>query len=168
MNLLRGLADDLKLMDWLQNYIWPTEQKWLSEDFVAVGSRLAMAEMLKNGITCFNDMYFFPEVIAHVAKEIGMRAFIGLTVMDLPTAYAKNAEEYLEKGLQVYNNFRQEDLIQFTLAPHSVYTVSDPVLSRVAAVAKELKLNINIHAHETVDEINQSLAKTKKDRCVAC
>jgi 5-methylthioadenosine/S-adenosylhomocysteine deaminase len=99
MTLLRGLADDLPLMDWLQNHIWPTEARWVNPDFVRDGTRLAIAEMLRGGTTCFNDMYFFAEVTAAVARECGIRACVGLIVLDFPTAYARDLDEYLAKGL---------------------------------------------------------------------
>ena len=99
MSLLRGYADDLALMDWLQNHIWPAEAKWVNEKFVYEGTQLAIAESLRSGVTCFNDMYFFPDQAAKAVDESGFRASIGLIVIDFPTVWAQNAEEYLEKAL---------------------------------------------------------------------
>ena len=95
MSLFRGLANDLPLMDWLNNYIWPAEKKWVSSEFVMDGTKLAIAEMLRSGTTCFNDMYFFPNITAEACVNTGMRAVIGLIVMNLSTAWANNSEQYL-------------------------------------------------------------------------
>lgn len=156
MNLLRGYADDKPLMDWLQNYIWPAEQKWVCDEFVADGSRLAAAEMIQSGTTCFNDMYFFPEATARIAQDTGLRATIGLIVIDFPSNWASTTEEYFEKGLQVYDTFGQYPLVNASFAPHAPYTVSDEPLKKIAALSRELNIPVNIHLHETRDEIPQS------------
>ena len=157
MSLLRGLADDLPLMDWLNNHIWPAEAKFVSPEFVRDGTLLACAEMLRGGITCFNDMYFFPEAAAQAALSAGMRAAIGMIVVDFPTAYAADADDYLSKGLAVRDEFRGEPLLSFTLAPHAPYTVSDKTFAKVLTYAEQLDLPIHIHLHETHDEIEASL-----------
>ncbi len=157
MTLLRGIADDKPLMDWLNNHIWPLEQKWVGESFVRDGVDLAMAEMIRGGITTFNDMYFFPEVTALQAVQAGMRATIGMIVVDFPTAWAGNAEEYIEKGLALRDAFRHEPRIGFAFAPHAPYTVSDAPLLRIRTLADELDLPIHMHIHETEDEIMGSI-----------
>ena len=157
MSLLRGLADDLPLMDWLNNHIWPAEAKFVSAEFVRDGTLLACAEMLRGGVTCFNDMYFFPEAAAQAALSAGMRAAIGMIVVDFPTAYAADADDYLSKGLAVRDEFRGEPLLSFTLAPHAPYTVSDKTFAKVLTYAEQLDLPIHIHLHETHDEIGASL-----------
>ena len=157
MNLMRGLADDLKLMDWLQNHIWPAEQRWVSERFVEDGTLLAAAEMLRGGTTCFNDMYFFPDHIALAADQIGIRASVGLIVIDFPTVWAADADEYLRKGLEVHEHYRNHPLISTTFAPHAPYSVSDAPLERVRVLAEELDLPVHIHLHETADEVDQAL-----------
>lgn len=157
MSLLRGLADDLPLMDWLQNHIWPAEGAWVSADFVAAGTRLAIAEMLRGGTTCFNDMYFFADETARVAAECGIRATVGLILMDFPTAWAAHADEYLAKGLALHDDLRDHPLIRTAFAPHAPYTVSDAPLIRVRTLADELDIPIHMHIHETADEISQSL-----------
>lgn len=159
MSLLRGLADDLPLMDWLNHHIWPAETKWVSEEFVRDGSQLAMAEMLRGGTTCFNDMYFFPEVTAHAANECGMRACIGLIVIDFPSAWANSADEYLDKGLALHDELRNHPLISTAFAPHAPYTVSDAPLERIRVLADELDLPVHMHVHETVAEVEQSMAQ---------
>lgn len=157
MSLLRGLADDLPLMEWLNGHIWPAEAKHVSPEFVRDGTLLACAEMLRGGITCFNDMYFFPEAAAQAALTAGMRAAIGMIVLDFPTAYAADADDYLSKGLAVRDEFRGEPLLSFTLAPHAPYTVSDKTFAKVLTYAEQLDLPIHIHLHETHDEIEASL-----------
>jgi 5-methylthioadenosine/S-adenosylhomocysteine deaminase len=157
MTLLRGLADDLPLMTWLQEHIWPAERRWVDPEFVRDGSRLAMAEMLRGGITCFNDMYFYGEETARAAAEAGMRAMVGLIVLDFPHPFAKDAEEYLSKGLALHDEFRHHPLVRTAFAPHAPYSVSDAPLGRVATLAEELDLPVHMHVHETADEISESL-----------
>ena len=161
MSLLRGLTHDLQLMDWLQKHIWPAEQKWMNEDFVRIGTQLAIAEMLRGGITCFNDMYFFAEVAAKVATASGIRAHIGMILLDFPTQYAQNPDEYLAKGIAIHDQYKSHPLVRCTLAPHAPYTVSNAPLERVAMLANELELPIHIHLHETADEIAISLEQYK-------
>ncbi len=157
MTLFRGLANDLPLMEWLENHIWPAEQKWVNEEFVQLGTQLAMAEMLRGGVTCFNDMYFYAEDSAHEATKSGMRAYIGMILLDFPTQYAKDADEYFSKGLALHDQYKTHPLVKCTFAPHAPYTVSNPPLERVAMLANELELPVHIHLHETRDEIAQSL-----------
>lgn len=153
MNLLKGYADDHKLMDWLQNYIWPAEQQWISENFVHDGSALAIAEMIRGGTTCFGDMYFYPEVTAKLAHDVGIRAQVGLIVIDFPSAWAKNPEEYLEKGLALHDQVEAWPLITTMFAPHSPYTVAQPVLQKISSLSDQLKIPIQMHIHETADEV---------------
>ncbi|MBK1722219.1 TRZ/ATZ family hydrolase [Thiocystis violacea] len=157
MSLMRGLADDLPLMTWLHDHIWPTEKRWVDPSFVADGTRLAVLEMLRGGVTCFNDMYFYPEVTAHVTAEAGMRAVVGMIVVDFPTGYAESADDYIAKGLALHEQYRNHPLIRIGFAPHSPYAVSDGPLQRVQILANELDVPIHIHLHETRDEVVQSL-----------
>ena len=156
MSLFRGLADDLPLMDWLQNHIWPAESKWVNPEFVADGTRLAMAEMLRSGTTCFNDMYFFPDEAARVADNAGMRAVVGLIVIDFPTVWAANTDEYLSKGIEVHDHFRHNPLITAAFAPHAPYTVSDEPLQRIITYAEEMDIPIHMHLHETAHEVQEA------------
>jgi len=160
MSLFRGLADDLPLMEWLQNHVWPAEAKWVGAEFVRDGTQLAIAEMLKGGTTCFNDMYFFPEAAAQAARETGMRAVIGLILIDFPTAYARTPDEYIDKGLRLHDQLRHESLITTAFAPHAPYSVSDGPLARVLTVNSELNLPLHMHVHETAHEVDEALAKT--------
>ncbi len=160
MSLFRGLADDLPLMEWLQEHIWPAEGQWISPEFVADGTRLAMAEMLRGGTTCFNDMYFFPDEVARVADNAGMRAVVGLIVIDFPTVWAANADEYLHKGIEVHDHFRHNPLITTAFAPHAPYTVSDEPLQRIITYAEEMDIPIHMHLHETAHEVVEAFDNT--------
>ena len=157
MNLFRGLADDLNLMDWLENHIWPAEAKYVNEAFVHTGTELAIAEMIRSGTTCFNDMYFFPDITARVAAERGMRASIGLILIDFPTVWANNSTEYIDKGLTVFDHYKGHDLIKTAFAPHAPYTVSDEPLKQIKILADELELNIHMHVHETESEVDDAI-----------
>ena len=157
MSLMRGFADDLPLMDWLTNKIWPAEARHVAPDFVRDGTLLAAAEMLRGGITCCSDMYFFPEAAAEAFLDAGLRAAIGITTIDFPTGYASDADDYLAKGLAARDRFRDEHLLSFTLAPHAPYTVSDKTFERIATLSAQLNLPIHTHLHETRQEIEDSL-----------
>ena len=157
MSLLRGYADDMPLMRWLQERIWPAESRNVSADFVHDGTLLACWEMLRGGVTCFNDMYFFPQAAAEAALNAGMRAALGITVFEFPSAYGSGAEDYLRKGLAIREALLDESLISFCLAPHAPYTVADSSFERVAILADQLDLPIHIHLHETREEIADSL-----------
>ncbi|MBS3917170.1 MAG: TRZ/ATZ family hydrolase [Sulfuritalea sp.] len=159
MTLLRGIADDLPLMDWLKTRIWPAETKHVSASFVRDGTLAACAEMLRGGITCFNDMYFFPEAAAEAATSLGMRAALGIIVIEFPTAYATDADDYLNKGLALRDRQRDNPLLSFCMAPHAPYTVADKTFERIATLSAQLDLPIHIHVHETREEIEQSLTR---------
>jgi 5-methylthioadenosine/S-adenosylhomocysteine deaminase len=160
MSLFRGLADDLPLMEWLGKHIWPAEAKWVNTGFVRDGTRLAMAEMIRSGTTCFSDMYFFPEVTAHAAQEAGMRACVGLILIDFPSAYAQTSQEYLHKGLQLHDDLKHSKLVTTAFAPHAPYTVGDAGLEKVAMYADELDVPIHMHVHETAHEVEEAVTKT--------
>ena len=162
MSLLRGLADDLPLHEWLNDHIWPAESRWINEEFVHDGTQLAMAEMLRSGTTCFNDMYFFPDVCARAAASSGIRASVGLIVLDFPTVWAHDADEYISRGLAVYDQYRSDPLITTLFAPHAPYTVSDKPLEHVRVLADELDIGIHMHVHETVDEVDKAIELTGK------
>lgn len=162
MSLLRGLADDLPLHDWLNNHIWPAESRWVSEEFVHDGVQLAIAEMLRCGTTCFNDMYYYPDVTARVAVGCGMRTSVGLIVLDFPTVWASDANEYISKGLAVHDHYRGDPLIRTVFAPHAPYTVSDGPLQHIRVLANELDIGIHMHVHETAEEIDKAVELTGK------
>ena len=156
MTLLRGYADELPLMEWLSHHIWPTEAKWVDARFVEIGTDLALAEMIRSGTTCFNDMYFFPDVAAARAENAGMRACIGMIVLDFPTVWAQSADEYINKGLALRDTMRHSALISTAFAPHAPYSVSDPALEKICILADELDCQIHIHLHESASEIEES------------
>lgn len=157
MNLLKGYADDYALMPWLNDHIWPAERQWVSKPFVHDGSLLACAEMLSGGITTFNDMYFFPQATIEAVKRLGMRAHIGLVIMEFPTNYANNANEYIRLGTEVRDQFKSDAGISFSFAPHAPYTVSDQTFEQISTLAEQLNMGIHTHLHETRAEIQQSL-----------
>ena len=159
MSLMRGLADDLPLMEWLTRHIWPAEAQHVSSAFVADGTLLACAEMIRGGVTCFNDMYFFPEEAGRAALAAGMRAALGIICIELPTVYASDPQDYLHKGFAMRDALKHESLLSFCMAPHAPYTVSDASFERIVTYAEELQLPIHVHLHETRDEINASQAK---------
>ncbi len=159
MTLLRGIGDDLPLMRWLTERIWPIEKALVSEEFVFDGTRLAALEMLRSGVTCCSDMYFFPDAAARALREVGMRAVVGIIAIEFPSAYANDAEDYLRKGLAARDALRDDPLTSFTLAPHAPYTVSDATFERIAMLAEELDLPVHIHVHETQHEIDESTAQ---------
>ena len=159
MTLLRGYADDLPLMQWLSEHIWPAEAKWVDAAFVEAGANLAYAEMIRGGTTCFNEMYYFPDVVARSAAAAGMRACVGIIVIDFPSVWAENAAEYIDKGLTMRDDFRHSPLISTAFAPHAPYTVADEPLRRIATLAEELDCQVHIHVHETAHEIAESKAR---------
>ena len=159
MTLLRGMADDKALMDWLQNHIWPAEGKHVSDEFVYDGALLAMGEMFRSGTTTINDMYFFHDAMARAGLQAGMRTFVGCSILEFPTAYGQNADDYIAKGLADAANYQGNELITFTLAPHAPYTVSDDTFRKVVALADEHDMLIHCHIHETQDEVNGGVAE---------
>lgn len=162
MTLLRGIADDLPLMEWLNEHIWPRELRWVDGGFVRVGATLAVAEMLRSGTTCFADMYFFPDVVRQVAEETGIRARLGLIFVDFPTPWARSPEEYFEKNLDLYRQHPGDDRLGWMLAPHAPYSVSDEMFSRIAGLSNSLDLRVHIHLHETRHEIEESLDRFQR------
>ena len=161
MTLMRGLADDLPLMAWLQDHVWPAEAKHVSPEFVYDGTLLACAEMLRGGVTCFNEMYFFPEAAARAALDAGIRAALGIIAFEFPTSYAADADDYIAKGLAARDVLKEEPLLSFCMAPHAPYTVSDKSFAKVVTIAEELDLPIHTHLHETRQEIEESLERYK-------
>lgn len=157
MALMRGLADDLPLMRWLQEHIWPTEQRWVGAEFVRVGTELAMAEMLRGGTTCFNDNYFFPDVTAAAADRVGMRAVIGIPVISVPTAWADTEDEYFRRGLEMHQQLLEMPLVSTAFAPHAPYTVTDKAFHRIRSLAEEMDIPVHLHLLETAGEIEGSL-----------
>ena len=156
MTLMRGLADDLPLMRWLQEHIWPAEAKAIGPEFVRDGIELAVAEMLRGGTTCCNENYFFPDVQAATYRRLGFRAMVGLPVIEFPSAWASTRDEYFDKGLAVHDEFRGEALLGTSFAPHAPYTVSDESFERIRLLSDQLDLPVHLHLHETAHEVEEA------------
>ncbi|MEE8339574.1 MAG: TRZ/ATZ family hydrolase [Xanthomonadales bacterium] len=157
MTLLRGYADDMDLDVWLRDYIWPAEQEFVGPSFVADGARLAIAEMFRAGTTCFNDMYFFPDILGETCLDAGIRASIGVPLIETQTAWASDIDSYFEQGLRLHDEWRSESLLSITFAPHAPYSVSDETLRRVATHSRELEVPVHLHLLETTWDIKHSL-----------
>lgn len=162
MTLLRGYADDKLLMDWLQNHIWPAEGKHVGDSFVYDGSMIGMAEMLRSGTTTINDMYFFHDAVARAGMASGMRTFVGCSILEFPTNYAKNADGYISRAMQEREAYLDNPLVQFTLAPHAPYTVADETFRKITQISQEHDMLVHCHIHETMDEVNTSLKEHGK------
>jgi 5-methylthioadenosine/S-adenosylhomocysteine deaminase len=163
MTLFRGLGDDLPLEQWLRKVIWPAEKRWVSAEMVRDGTELAIAEMILAGITCFSDQYFYPEIVAETAVDLNMRAMVGTPVVDIPTSWARTAEEYLRKGSDlVHDSYADHPLISSCYAPHSLGALSDASFTELRILADQLDVPVQIHLHETEAEIVNSVEKTGK------
>lgn len=162
MTLFRGMADDLALMDWLHNHIWPAEKKWLGDEFCYDGTRLAILEMLRSGTTCFNENFFFCGGIGKAVNEMGMRACLGITVIDFETNQAKTPEEYFTVAEKIYQQWQNHPLITYAIAPQGPYSCSDATFQRVKEFSEKYNIPIHLHLHETNDEIQQSLQNYNK------
>ncbi len=166
MNLFKGLADDLPLMTWLEQHIWPAEAQWVNEEFVADGTKLAISEMLLSGTTCFSDMYFFPEVVSEVAAAMNMRAICYGPILDFPTPYGSGPDEYFTKILAAHDTFKHHSLIDIGFGPHAPYTVGDESLKKVRMLSDQLNMPIQIHLHETEFEVSDAVENTGKRPCL--
>ena len=162
MTLFRGMADDLPLMTWLNDHIWPAEGRFISEQFIADGTQLAMAEMLRTGTTTFSDMYFFPEIAAQVARDAGIRAQICFPLLDFPTPWGSGPEEYLSKGRALIDTWKADDCIMPAIGPHAPYTVSDGPMAKAARLSEDTGAQIQIHLHETAFEVAEASEKLGK------
>jgi len=157
MSLLRGFADDLPLMPWLENHIWPAENQHVDAEFVRDGTELAIVEMLRSGTTTFSDMYFFPDEAAAAAHSAGIRCQLTFPIFDFPTVWARDADEYISKGLALRDTLKHNALITVVFGPHAPYTVSQANLEKVSTLAAELDLAVHIHLHETAGEVLQAV-----------
>ena len=155
--LFRGIADDMPLKIWLEEWIWPLENRWVSTEMVRDGTLLACAEMLLSGVTTFNDMYFFPEAAAEAVDQSGIRASLGILAFEVPTPYGLGADDYLNRGLATRDALRNHPRLSFMLAPHAPYTVSDATFEKIASLSAQTGLGIHIHVHETQHEVDDSL-----------
>ncbi len=157
MTLFRGMADDLPLMTWLNDHIWPAEGQWVSEAFVKDGTELAIAEMLLSGTTTFSDMYFFPEAAAEAVNTSGIKAQLCTPIMEFPTAWGSGPEEYLTKTRKLIAEFKDHPRIQIAAGPHAPYTVSDQTFTECLKLQQETGCAIQVHLHETQFEVDESI-----------
>lgn len=162
MSLMRGVADDLALMPWLNEHIWPIERAVMAPDFVEAGIELAVAEMIRGGTTCCNENYFFPDAQAQAYQRLNFRAAVSIPIIDFPSAWAQSQEEYFDKGLAIYDQFKHNPLLSFSMAPHAPYTVCDASFERIRLYSEQLDLPVHCHVHETEQEIIDSLAQYKQ------
>lgn len=160
MSLFRGLADDLPLMTWLNDHIWPAEGQFVSADFIADGTTLAIAEMLRTGTTTFSDMYFFPEVAATAAHDIGIRAQLCFPLIEMPTMWGSGPDDYLAKGEALIRQWQGDPWIMPAIGPHAPYTVADESLARAIRLSDDLGARIQLHLHETAFEVADAVEKT--------
>jgi 5-methylthioadenosine/S-adenosylhomocysteine deaminase len=160
MSLMRGIADDIPLKAWLEEHIWPLEARFVSPEFVYDGTLLGAAEMLRGGVTCCNDMYFYPDAAARAYETAGLRAMLGVPVLDFPTPYAGDVDAYLQRGLAARDTFKHSALLSFSLAPHAPYTVGDASWEKIVMYARQLDLSIQTHVAETRQEVDQARAAT--------
>ncbi len=161
MTLLRGIADDVPLEPWLREQIWPREARFLSAEFVHDGTLLGAAEMLLGGVTCCSDMYFHPAAAAQAYDQAGMRAMIGMPVLDFPTPYAADADAYLQNGFAARDAWKRAPRLRFALAPHAPYTVGDATWRKVVMYAEQLDLPIQTHVAETSQEVADARARDR-------
>lgn len=162
MTLFRGLADDLPLMQWLNDHIWPAEAKWLNEEFIADGTKIALAEMIKSGTTCFNEHFFFPDVIAQETTKARLRACIGPTIINFPTNWSKDENDGFTQFTQLHDKWGNSELITWSLAPHAPYTTTDSILLKIAEYSETYQLPIHMHIHETAHEVEESIQQSNK------
>jgi len=166
MNLLRGRGADLPLMDWLTKEIWPAEGRLMSAEFVHDGSLIAGVEMIRSGVTCCSDLYFFPEAAAEGLREAGLRCATAGIVIGFPSAWAANDDEYISKCEALIERYSGDPFVRVTVGPHAPYTVSDASLARCAALSERHDLPVHIHVNETAGEVETSL-KDHGERPVA-
>ncbi len=160
MTLLRGIADDLPLMTWLNDHIWPVEGALVSAQMVHDGASLAAYEMLAGGITAVNDQYFFPESSAKAYRDAGMRASLGIPIVEFSTPYARDADDYLRRGLALADEVKGDSLLVASFAPHAPYTVSDESFKKIRTYSDQLNVRIQCHIHETAFEVEDARSRT--------
>ena len=157
MTLFRGLADDLPLMTWLHEHVWPAESRWVDEAFIKAGTELAIAEQLQSGVTCFSDMYFFPEVVSQLAHKHGIRAQISIPVLNFPIPGARDADEALRKGVALFDDLKHHPRLSIAFGPHAPYSVSDDKLESIRTLVAEMDIGIHMHVHETANEVEEAI-----------
>lgn len=160
MNLMRGVGDDLALLPWLEERIWPIEGRFVDPEFVADGTDHALAEMIRGGVTTANDMYFFPDVTIDRARAAGFRMIAGCPVIEFPTAWADTPTAYIERAHAVLGDVVGDPLVGATISPHAPYTVSDESLLAARRLADRFNVRIDIHLHETKGEVERAVEES--------
>lgn len=155
MVYFRGIADDLPLKEWLENHIWPAENRWLSPEFISDAVELACLEMLKGGVTTYNDMYFYEDAAGEATKKMGIRAVLGVGILDFPTKSARTTDEYFANAESFIKGWKGDELITPCIAPHALYTCGPETLKRARDVADKYDIPIHIHLSETKWEVNE-------------
>jgi len=161
MSLFRGIADDMKLQDWLTKFIFPAEAKNVDRDFVRWGTRLALLEMALSGTTTYTDMYYFEDTVAEVTKEAGMRGVLGETVIGFPAPDYKTPQASLAATEAMFRKYANDPLVIPAVAPHAIYTVPDDILKAARALANKYQKPLEIHLSETKTENDDALKKRK-------
>jgi len=159
MVYFRGLADDLPLHEWLNSHIWPAENKWLSPEFISDAIELACLEMLKGGVTTYCDMYFYEDAAGKTAKKIGMRAVLGVGILDFPSKSASTTDEYFANAESFIKDWKGDELITPCIAPHALYTCGPDSLKRAKVVAEKYDIPLHIHLSETEWEVREVIAR---------
>jgi 5-methylthioadenosine/S-adenosylhomocysteine deaminase len=155
MVFFRGIADDLPLKEWLENHIWPLENEWLSPVFISDAVGLACLEMLKGGVTTYNDMYFYEDAAGKATKKIGMRAVLGAGILDFPTKSARTSQECFANAESFIKGWRGDNLITPCIAPHSLYTCGTETLKKARQIADKYDIPIHVHLSETKREVEE-------------
>jgi 5-methylthioadenosine/S-adenosylhomocysteine deaminase len=164
MVYFRGIADDLPLKDWLENHIWPAENRWLGPEFISDAIELACLEMLKGGVTTYNDMYFYEDAAGKATKKIGMRAVLGVGILDFPTKSASTSDEYFANAESFIKEWKgkEDDLVTPCIAPHALYTCGPDTLKKAKALAEKYNVLIHIHLSETESEVRGVVGRYNK------
>lgn len=166
MALFRGMADDLPLMTWLNDHIWPAEGKWVSGEFVHDGTQIAIAEMLRSGTTTYSDNYFFPEDAIKAILPTKMRAQLNFAILDFPNNWATGPDDALAKGTELVKQYQSDAQIRVIYGPHAPYTVSDKPLLKIKELAETHNVGIQMHIHETQGEVDDAV-KASGERPIA-
>jgi len=159
MVCFRGIADDLPLKEWLEGHIWPAENRWLSPEFISDSIELACLEMLKAGVTTYNDMYFYEDAAGRATKKTGMRAVLGSGILDFPSVSANSTEDYLRNAENFIRDWNGDELITPCLAPHALYTCGPETLKKSRVLADRLNVALHIHLSETQWEVSEVMAR---------
>ncbi|MBW6515496.1 MAG: amidohydrolase [Candidatus Cloacimonetes bacterium] len=161
MSYFKGLADDLPLHTWLNDYIWPKEKEMVKAEYVYHASLHGIAELIRNGVTLFNDMYFESKMLAKAAKKAGIRAVLGEGTLDFPVANHQNALDALKYSLNLHQQYKEDQMIEAAISPHAIYTCGKETLEKAIEIARSNGMLIHTHLAETKQEYDEALEKHK-------